>query len=226
MLSPGAPRGSCRRRPDVSWGSGRVRAVPSPVPPAGGRRPGRWASRAAAATDRALHCMAGHSTIRSSFATSFVARSGLGPGCQAPRSPARLPALNGCARLDDPSRTCAVHPSSRQVPLGRPAGRPRGRGLGPRRGRGAFDDPETRWEAVAPHLVALVAGLAVRPPRRMPRSSNPSRSRARASGPAACRSRPGPPRTHWIVGEATHLGRHYGEGTVQTDSVDLDPATG
>lgn len=26
------------------------------------------------------------------------------------------------------------------------------------------------------------------------------------------------PRPHWIVGEATHLGRHCGEGSVQTDS--------
>ena len=31
---------------------------------------------------------------------------------------------------------------------------------------------------------------------------------------------------HWIVGEATHLGRHYGEGTVRTDSAAFDPATG
>jgi hypothetical protein len=29
------------------------------------------------------------------------------------------------------------------------------------------------------------------------------------------------PRPHWIVGEATHLGRHNGEGTVQTLSVDV-----
>jgi hypothetical protein len=35
-----------------------------------------------------------------------------------------------------------------------------------------------------------------------------------------------PPRLHWIIGEATHLGRHYGEGTVQTDSAALDPETG
>ena len=26
------------------------------------------------------------------------------------------------------------------------------------------------------------------------------------------------PRMHWIVGEATHLGHHYGEGTVRTDA--------
>ncbi len=29
------------------------------------------------------------------------------------------------------------------------------------------------------------------------------------------------PRMHWIIGEATHLGRHYGEGTVRTDSAVL-----
>ena len=34
------------------------------------------------------------------------------------------------------------------------------------------------------------------------------------------------PRPHWIIGEATHLGRHFGEGTVQTDSAAPDPATG
>jgi hypothetical protein len=34
------------------------------------------------------------------------------------------------------------------------------------------------------------------------------------------------PRPHWIIGEATDLGRHYGEGTVQTDSAEFDPATG
>src|SRR5262249_37798435 len=34
------------------------------------------------------------------------------------------------------------------------------------------------------------------------------------------------PRPHWIVGEATHLGRHYGEGTVETDSAVFDPTTG
>jgi hypothetical protein len=35
-----------------------------------------------------------------------------------------------------------------------------------------------------------------------------------------------PPREHWIIGEATQLGRHYGEGTVQTDSAAFDPGTG
>jgi hypothetical protein len=37
-------------------------------------------------------------------------------------------------------------------------------------------------------------------------------------GPAGLPPAGQPPRRHWIVGEATHLGRHYGEGTVQTDS--------
>src|SRR5438270_7229892 len=34
------------------------------------------------------------------------------------------------------------------------------------------------------------------------------------------------PRPHWIVGEATYLGRHYGEGTIRTDSAVFDPGTG
>lgn len=28
-------------------------------------------------------------------------------------------------------------------------------------------------------------------------------------------------REHWVVGNATHLGRHYGEGTVQTDNAEF-----
>lgn len=34
------------------------------------------------------------------------------------------------------------------------------------------------------------------------------------------------PRAHWIVGNATHLGRHSGEGSVRTDSATFNPATG
>jgi hypothetical protein len=34
------------------------------------------------------------------------------------------------------------------------------------------------------------------------------------------------PRPHGIVGEATQLGRHTGEGTVETDTVAFDPTTG
>jgi hypothetical protein len=34
------------------------------------------------------------------------------------------------------------------------------------------------------------------------------------------------PRPHWAVGEATHLGRYYGEGTLQTDSATFDPEAG
>src|SRR6267378_3155093 len=34
------------------------------------------------------------------------------------------------------------------------------------------------------------------------------------------------PRPHTIVGNATYLGRHTGEGTVKTDSAVFDPVTG
>src|SRR5262245_35333173 len=34
------------------------------------------------------------------------------------------------------------------------------------------------------------------------------------------------PRSHWIVGVATHMGLHYGEGTVRTDSAVFDPTIG
>lgn len=30
-------------------------------------------------------------------------------------------------------------------------------------------------------------------------------------------------RPHWIIGEATHLGRHYGEGSVRTDTATPNP---
>jgi hypothetical protein len=34
------------------------------------------------------------------------------------------------------------------------------------------------------------------------------------------------PGFHNIIGQATHLGRHYGEGTVETDTAVFDPTTG
>ena len=47
-------------------------------------------------------------------------------------------------------------------------------------------------------------------------------------GPAGLPLPGQPPRPHWIVGNATHLGRHEGEGSVQTDSAEIhvDPDTG
>jgi hypothetical protein len=35
-----------------------------------------------------------------------------------------------------------------------------------------------------------------------------------------------PARSHWSVGNATHLGKYAGDGTVKTDSADFDPSTG
>jgi hypothetical protein len=34
------------------------------------------------------------------------------------------------------------------------------------------------------------------------------------------------PRSHWSVGQATHLGRYRGDGTLQTDSATFDPGIG
>ena len=34
------------------------------------------------------------------------------------------------------------------------------------------------------------------------------------------------PRAHWSVGEATHLGRYSGNGTIKTDTAVFDPTTG
>jgi hypothetical protein len=47
-------------------------------------------------------------------------------------------------------------------------------------------------------------------------------------GPAGLPLPGQPARPHWIVGNATHLGRHEGEGSVQTDSAEIhvDPETG
>src|SRR5262245_18921984 len=41
-------------------------------------------------------------------------------------------------------------------------------------------------------------------------------------GPAGLPQPGQAPRPHWIVGQATHLGRHYGEGSVRTDSAVID----
>jgi hypothetical protein len=35
-----------------------------------------------------------------------------------------------------------------------------------------------------------------------------------------------PPRPHWAIGTATHLGRYFGLGTVATDSAEFNPVTG
>jgi hypothetical protein len=46
----------------------------------------------------------------------------------------------------------------------------------------------------------------------------PFRITGEGSGPSGLPLPGQGPRFHWVVGNATHLGRHCGEGTVQTDS--------
>lgn len=41
-------------------------------------------------------------------------------------------------------------------------------------------------------------------------------------GPAGLPLPGQPARPHWIIGNATHLGLHYGEGSVKTDSAEVD----
>src|SRR5947209_8305630 len=77
---------------------------------------------------------------------------------------------------------------------------------------------------VAPS-VALLAVFAVACPR-ADAQTKPFKISGQGVGPTGLPLPGQTPRSHWIVGEATELGRHYGEGTVRTDSAAFDPNTG
>ena len=62
--------------------------------------------------------------------------------------------------------------------------------------------------ALAAVLVVCVAAEA---------QVKPFKIKGEGEGPSGLPLPGQPARLHWIVGEATHLGRHYGEGSVQTD---------
>src|SRR5262245_26006703 len=70
-------------------------------------------------------------------------------------------------------------------------------------------------------LVALIAGLAMATAPAHAQVVKPFKITGEGVRPSGLPLPGQPPRMHWIVGEATHLGRHYGEGTVQTHSVDV-----
>ena len=80
----------------------------------------------------------------------------------------------------------------------------------------------SRWTSVVSSLVILVVSSSWRVPRRM-RRSKPFKITGEGVGPLGLPLPGQDPRLHKIVGEATHLGRHHGEGTVQTDTAEFHP---
>ena len=78
-----------------------------------------------------------------------------------------------------------------------------------------------QWKAVGAPLVALAAmfTLACGDAAAQERAFRVSGA---GVGPAGLPLPGQAPRPHWIVGQATHLGRHYGEGAVRTDSAVID----
>lgn len=72
-------------------------------------------------------------------------------------------------------------------------------------------------------ILGLVAGLVVGSLFMAPAQAQnvkPFKITGSGVGPSGLPLPGQPARPHWVVGEATHLGHHYGEGTVQTLSVD------
>jgi hypothetical protein len=81
----------------------------------------------------------------------------------------------------------------------------------------------TRCHILMLSLVALIAGLGLATAPAHAQVVKPFKIKGSGVGPEGLPLQDQDPRMHWIVGEATHLGRHYGEGTVQTDSAELQP---
>jgi hypothetical protein len=74
-------------------------------------------------------------------------------------------------------------------------------------------------------LAVLVAGLAAAPDTARGQEK-PFRVVGAGVGPLGLPLPGQDPRPHWAVGQASFLGRYYGEGTVETLTADFDPATG
>ena len=83
-----------------------------------------------------------------------------------------------------------------------------------------------RWNWLVPTAATLLAALALTPAPAGAQVVKPFKITGEGVGPLGLPLPGEKPREHWIVGEATHLGRHYGEGTVQTDSAVIDLAAG
>jgi hypothetical protein len=83
-----------------------------------------------------------------------------------------------------------------------------------------------RWSWLVPTSAMLLAALALAPTQARAQVVKPFKITGEGVGPTGLPLPGQDPRPHWIVGEATHLGRHDGAGTVQTDSAVVDLAAG
>jgi hypothetical protein len=83
-----------------------------------------------------------------------------------------------------------------------------------------------RWNWLVPTAAALLAALALTPAPAGAQVVKPFKIKGEGVGPLGLPLPGQDPRPHWIVGEATHLGRHDGEGTVRTDTAVVDLAAG
>ena len=75
-------------------------------------------------------------------------------------------------------------------------------------------------------LIALIVGLAPATAPVQAQVVKPFKITGEGVGPFGLPLPGQEPREHWIVGEATHLGRHYGEGAVRTDAAVVDSQAG
>jgi hypothetical protein len=81
-----------------------------------------------------------------------------------------------------------------------------------------------RWNSVVVSMAVMAAGLA--PTGAAETQVEPFKIVGVGVGTQGLPLPGQAPRPHWIVGQATRLGRHYGEGSVKTDSAVPDPAHG
>jgi hypothetical protein len=83
-----------------------------------------------------------------------------------------------------------------------------------------------RWNVLLPTAAVVLATFTLMTTPAAAQVVKPFKITGSGEGPNGLPLPQQPPRPHWIVGEATHLGRHYGEGTVRTDTAVVDPETG
>ena len=83
-----------------------------------------------------------------------------------------------------------------------------------------------RCTSVVSSLVMLVVVLVLASPPTQAQVVKPFKIKGEGVGPHGLPLPGQGPGFHNIIGEATHLGRHYGEGTVQTDTAEFRPGDG
>jgi hypothetical protein len=79
-----------------------------------------------------------------------------------------------------------------------------------------------RWNVLLPTAAVVLATFTLTTNPSAAQVVKPFKIKGSGEGPTGLPLPGQDPREHWIVGEATHLGRHHGEGTVRTDSADID----